>query len=76
MDADGQHRAAQISSLVKPLRAGEAEVVIGASKGIQFHHILIEPAKARGISISVRANDSDPAQAERGLLFWHWQEQR
>jgi hypothetical protein len=30
MDADGQHRAAQISSLVKPLRAGEAEVVIGA----------------------------------------------
>jgi hypothetical protein len=76
MDADGQHRAAQISSLVKPLRAGEAEVVIGASKGIQFHHILIEPAKAREISISVRANDSDPAQAERGLLFWHWQEQR
>jgi hypothetical protein len=46
------------------------------SKGIQFHRIPIEPATTREISISVRANDSDPTQAERGLLFWYWQEQR
>ena len=30
MDADGQHHAAQIRSLVKPLIASEADVVIGA----------------------------------------------
>jgi glycosyltransferase involved in cell wall biosynthesis len=30
MDADGQHHAAQIRSLLKPLIAGEADVVIGA----------------------------------------------